>query len=126
MMICVPAQWSQAAPGYNDQGWASESSTADYSTKKDAAYPTTKDGSGSSGGEGRHLLAAVSPNVEKATKCGDNYTQLFPKEAIHGIHIFIALTAIVHIFYACISMALCLWRVRDQHQHQHQQHNSTI
>lgn len=136
MEICIPKEWSDNAPGYNPTGWdlapadpvvtyspaaaAPEALTAplppqpaaaDNDATPDVATPA-----------GRRKLSGDAQNLdvkqqqekkeeESSAVCAAGWTQLFPLEAIHGIHIFIALTALVHIFYACVCMLLCMLRV---------------
>eukprot|EP00878_Enallax_costatus_P020094 GHUV01021225.1.p1 GENE.GHUV01021225.1~~GHUV01021225.1.p1 ORF type:complete len:388 (+),score=113.68 GHUV01021225.1:312-1475(+) len=67
--------------------------------------------SGEAGAPGKAGGGKVDKGVGHAV-CGPNWTQLFPLEALHGIHIFIALTALVHVFYACVCLGLCVLRMR--------------
>jgi len=48
----------------------------------------------------------LRPSLPRAGK-----VQLYPPEALHGSHVLIAMVAIVHIIYACITIALCQWRI---------------
>lgn len=135
MKICIPISLATKAPGYNPHGWALKPADVPtpYTTSLD--FPVTGNSSYSAyPAAGRKLLAGsaavpaatASPTNSsskngtydkaasaKATDavCGAGWTQLFPAEAIHGIHIFIALTALVHVFYAIVCLSLCTLRV---------------
>lgn len=139
MKICIPKVWATTAPGYNPEGWDlnhvdyAPNSTPyvpiPYPSSSPDYYATPPPATVVPGG--RRLLAPPAPAADsKSTNttgykdaatakkdakdkvCDDGWTQLFPLEALHGIHIFIALTALVHIFYACLCLTLCTLRVR--------------
>lgn len=73
-------------------------------------------GSGSDGGHRRQLLASAALDElscrQAADTCGPGSEPFWSQLALIQAHVFLFTIAAVHICYACVSMLLCLWKVR--------------
>ncbi|EFN55984.1 hypothetical protein CHLNCDRAFT_145348 [Chlorella variabilis] len=86
-------------------------------------------GSGSDGGHRRQLLASAALDElscrQAADTCGPGSEPFWSQLALIQAHVFLFTIAAVHICYACVSMLLCLWKLRrwhrfEQHALQHE------
>ncbi|KAF8062090.1 MLO13 [Scenedesmus sp. PABB004] len=112
MLICVPKGLALSAPAYGKVGVTG-------ARRLLAAAAALAEPAGHAAEAASHsavpLGGGVGEKADYATSsshaCGPGNVQLYPVEAIHGTHIFIAMVAIVHIGYSCLNMLLCLARL---------------
>ncbi|KAL4451706.1 hypothetical protein ABPG75_007368 [Micractinium tetrahymenae] len=115
LRICIPCSgdacaWGCPEPPYVEQGQAGSSGAGGHRRLR------TLQAAWAGAGGGRGLLASGATGqlgcLQAEETCGLGSEPFWSQLAIVQAHLFLFVIAVVHILYACISMLLCLWKLR--------------